>query len=907
MPDSTIKQQTFSFLKGGGEMGRLMRNKDWSESTVGTPDSWPQSLRTTLGIILNSKFPMFLWWGSELICFYNDAYRPSLGENGKHPFILGMPAKDAWPEIWDIIKPLIDQVLAGGEATWMEDQLIPIFRNGKIEDVYWTFSYSPVNNESGYVSGVLVTCTETTENVMIRHKLEESKNKLEFAIEAARLGTWEYNPANNKFISNDRLKEWFGLSHEAEIDLQHATDAIAEKDRQRVIELIQKALDPASGGQYDVEYTIIHPIIKKETIVHAKGKAWFNEENIAYRFNGTLEDVTEEVTARKKVEQSEEKFRSMVVNSPVAKAILRGQDHIIDVANKTILENLWRKTESEVVGKKIIDVFPELRYQKNLEFLDEVFTSGEPHTEKEFKLHLHDANGPTQFYVDFKYSPLREIDGNISGVMITANDVTAQVEARHIIEENEKRLNIVIEASGLGIWELDLKTNEVNYSDRYLEILGYKGKVSLTHEQLLRHLHPKDLHLREKAFKEALVSGVLHYETRIIWLDNSIHWLEGMGKVFYDDQNKPLRMIGTIRDITDEKNYQQELQQREQRFRLLANSMPQHIWTSDIEGNSTYVSDSLCNYTGLTSTDFKNDWSQIVHPDDQERNMSEWTKAVSAKQIFLAENRLRRYDGEYKWHLSRAVPQLDNNGSVQMWVGTSTDIHDIKQNEQLKDDFIKMASHELKTPVTTIRGYVQLLMEMYKNGNDPILANSLSSVDKHISKLTKLITDLLDVTKIETGSLHLAKENFKINKLIEEIIKDIQITTSTHWIIFKPDTDASVFADRDRISQVLINLLINAIKYSPQAKEVIIKTRLTKEEIVVSIQDFGIGIDVDDHEKIFERFYRVQGKNEKTYPGFGIGLFIVKEIISNHQGKIWVESEKGKGSIFYFGLPAIAY
>ena len=165
------------FLRKGGEMGELTRAKDWSKTPVGPPMDGLKALRTTLSIILNSKFPMFLWWGPELICFYNDAYRPSLGTKRKTPCNIGQGAKEAWPEIWDIIKPLIDQVLAGGEATWSEDQLIPIYRNGKIEDVYWTFSYSPVNDESGKVAGVLVTCSETTEKVNTFKSLEESNRR----------------------------------------------------------------------------------------------------------------------------------------------------------------------------------------------------------------------------------------------------------------------------------------------------------------------------------------------------------------------------------------------------------------------------------------------------------------------------------------------------------------------------------------------------------------------------------------------------------------------------------------------------------------------------------------------------------------------------------------------------------
>ncbi|HMK04371.1 MAG TPA: PAS domain-containing protein, partial [Ferruginibacter sp.] len=195
--------KNITFLAGGGEMGKLTREKDWSNTSLGLPQTWPQSLRTTLSIILHSKFPMFLFWGDELTCFYNDAYRPSLGKDGKHPFILGMKGEEAWPEIWHIIKPLIDQVLTQGEATWSEDQLIPIYRNGKIEDVYWTFSYSPVNDESGKPSGVFVTCTESTEKINLLKQLEGSNDELAFAIEATGLGTWDYDPATNKLSANE--------------------------------------------------------------------------------------------------------------------------------------------------------------------------------------------------------------------------------------------------------------------------------------------------------------------------------------------------------------------------------------------------------------------------------------------------------------------------------------------------------------------------------------------------------------------------------------------------------------------------------------------------------------------------------------------------------------------------------
>ncbi|WP_106595236.1 PAS domain-containing sensor histidine kinase [Dyadobacter jiangsuensis] len=179
--------QFFHFIQGGGEMGALTRSFDWSQTPIGPPDQWQQSLRTTLGIVLHSAFPMFLFWGDDLICFYNDAFRPSLGAEGKHP-ALGKKGKEVWPEIWDFIGPLLNKVMTSGEPVWFEDQLVPFFRNGKIEDIYWTFSYSPVYDDSGQVNGVFVTCTETTQKVMIFNRLHDSERRFQNLVVNATVG-----------------------------------------------------------------------------------------------------------------------------------------------------------------------------------------------------------------------------------------------------------------------------------------------------------------------------------------------------------------------------------------------------------------------------------------------------------------------------------------------------------------------------------------------------------------------------------------------------------------------------------------------------------------------------------------------------------------------------------------------
>jgi signal transduction histidine kinase len=297
-----VKNST-DFLIAEGEMARLVREKDWENTVLGSAEGWQQSLKTLIDVILNSKFPMFLFWGPELICFYNDAYRPSLGMDGKHPFILGMRAEEAWIEIWDIIKSLTDHVREGNGATWSEDQLIPIYRNGRMEDVYWTFSYGPVKDESGKIAGVLVTCTETTDKVNVLHKLQESNEQLAFAIEAAELGTFDFNPNTNLFTANQRLKDLFGFTSDGEIQLQDAISTVVEHERQRVAEAIAQSLEYRSGGKFDLQCTILNPVNHNEIVIHAKGIVAFNDDNIAYRLNGTLQDITEQNQFQKQLEK----------------------------------------------------------------------------------------------------------------------------------------------------------------------------------------------------------------------------------------------------------------------------------------------------------------------------------------------------------------------------------------------------------------------------------------------------------------------------------------------------------------------------------------------------------------------------------------------------------------------------
>jgi hypothetical protein len=1036
------------FLSGNGEMANLIRLKNWKDNPLGDVITWPQSLRTTLSIVLNSKFPMFLWWGPKLVCFYNDAYRLFLGENGKHPDILGMDAEAAWAEIWTIIKPLIDEVMQTGTTVWREDQLIPIFRNGQLEDVYWTFSYSPVADETGKPGGVLVMCTETTEKIKGKKTVAFGQKSFDKEKQSQNDFVNLFNKSEKKFrkivmqapvaiavfrgprfvveTANLLYLQVVGKT-EKEVIGQPLLQVLPEM-REAVESLLTGVLTTGIASSM-FEYSV--PINRFGKIDNVYFNAIFEPLKEA---NGSVSgiivvatEVTSLVSAKYKLDESEKHFRSMVMQSPVAVSIFRGPDFIIEIANTAMYENFWHKKEAEVVGKKLLDVFPELKDQKFPALLTSVFENGTTHRENEAAGWLQWNDGIKTFYMDYEYAPLFDSDNTVSGVMVTLNDVTEKVENRKKLEVEEDRLRLAIEGTKLATWDLNLQTDEIVHSPRLAEIFGHPASTVLVHGQMRSQLHPDDLHAIVKpAFEEAIKTSIYNYEARIIWPDKTIHWIRTKGKVIYNDDGKPQRMIGTLlnfteekanqeevarlaavvqssadaiiskkldgtitswnaaaekmfgykaaeiigqplttiippdhlreeeeiikkigqglgvylpetqrlkkdrtaidvsltispvkdqhgniigaskiaRDITKQKQIETKIAASEERFRLLANSMAQLIWTGDTEGNLNYFNQAMYEFSGLVFEDLHTDgWLQMIHPDDRAENIRRWQHSIATGEHFILEHRFKKYDGTYRWQLSRALPQKDSKGNIQIWVGTSTDIHEIKESEHQKDFFISMASHELKTPITSIKGYVQILMATYEHKGDEFLNNSLKIVNKQILTLTTLIADLLDLSKIKSGSLQLNMEYFCLNELIGEIVKEIQVIEPGCVIHFSPDKNTGVYADRGRIGQVLINFLTNATKYSPTCKNINVSTKITDAELQVSVADSGIGISKADQQKIFQRFYRVEGKDEKTFPGFGIGLFIAAEIIQRHHGKIGVESEPGKGSVFYFSLP----
>ena len=437
------QKRTYPFLEGGGEMGERTRNFDWSQTVIGTPDQWPQSLRTTVAMILSSKFPMFLWWGEDMIQFYNDAYRPSLGNEGKHPQALGQKAEDCWPEIWDIIYPLIQQVQTTGEATWSEDQLVPIYRNGKLENVYWTFGYSPVRGDSDKIEGVLVVCTETTEKVTNFKRLQESEVSLRKVTDTVPAVIWITEPDGTCTYLN---KQWYDLTGQTEEEAEGFgwLNATHPDDKEEAGILF------IGANEKQIPFSALYRLRQKDGSYRwaiDKGSPKFSADGVYEGMIGTVVDVHDQKLAEEKIKESETKLSAVIAAAPVGIGLFIGRDLVIEMPNQTFIDIVGKGPDIE--GKPLREAMPELltENQPFLQILDDVYTSGKMFQSFGSQVKILQNGVMTDNYYNITYTPLFDEGGNVYGILDIAVDVTEQVIARKKIEQSGQNLrNMILQA-----------------------------------------------------------------------------------------------------------------------------------------------------------------------------------------------------------------------------------------------------------------------------------------------------------------------------------------------------------------------------------------------------------------------------------------------------------------------------
>lgn len=623
-----------------------------------------------------------------------------------------------------------------------------------------------------------------------------------------------------------------------------------------------------------------------------------------------MKDITEQKKMRVKEQEHYEKFKNLVMQAPVAIMFLKGENFKIEFANDAYMQ-LVEKGKG-FVGKPFFEALPELKEQGIKEVFDTVMETGEPYHGSELAIKIKRKKKAEEGYYNFVYQPMR--DQEMPGIMVISTEVTEQVIARKQMEESAHRYHELIHSSSWLIAILkgeELIIEEVN--DALLKVWGKEkdviGKPIL---QVLPEIEAQGI---DKLFLEVFKTGKPYkaHEMPIEHHHNGKVHLRYFDLIYQPQRNakgfiEGVAIIAT--DVTPQAELHEKLKQSEARFHQLTDIVPDMITNATVDGEVFYYNKCWSDYSGWSPAKLLEEgWAKLMHPDEVSLVEHNWQQAIDTGNDFEMELRIRDKNEDYKWHINRSVPMKDEKGKIIMWVGASTEIQKIKEEEKRKEDFLKLASHELKTPVTSIKGYTQLLLSMLKKEDphkfDAIpLIPGLERIDNQVSRLTRLISEMLDLSRTEESKLELQRETFNMNELVERTVQDIKYSSDEYKINIIHDDKFNINGDMDRISQVLINFITNAIKYSPNDKNIIVRVYKKDESHgAVSVKDKGIGINKKDHEHVFKRFYRVSGTNEKTYSGFGIGLYLAKEIIERHQGQVALKSKKDKGSEFTFILP----
>lgn len=347
------------------------------------------------------------------------------------------------------------------------------------------------------------------------------------------------------------------------------------------------------------------------------------------------------------------------------------------------------------------------------------------------------------------------------------------------------------------------------------------------------------------------------------------------------------------------------LRESEDNYRVIVNQSIAGILKMDLKGNIIFTNDQFCRMLAYDSTELLTlEISDIIYSADRECNRLFLRELVVEGKPYEIEMRLVRKSGEEIWVSNHVSPIFDQDGAVMAATIVSIDITRQKELERQKDEFIGVASHELKTPITGIKAYSELLVGMMDNSVPHIITQLVTRMDVQVNRLTKVVESLLNTSRIAGGQLKLQLELLDLNALLEERVHQGQLTSSKHRIVFTGDKLPFVLADAERLGQVLDNLISNAVKYTPKGGELMIRSESRGSRVRVSICDSGVGIPKREQEKIFDRFYRVKGTSAGTVSGIGLGLYICREIIEKHGGQIAVDSVPDEGSTFYFELPA---
>jgi PAS domain S-box-containing protein len=503
----------------------------------------------------------------------------------------------------------------------------------------------------------------------------------------------------------------------------------------------------------------------------------------------------------------------------------------------------------------------------------------------------------------------------------------ARAQAAFVIAEQGERWRTTLASIGDAVITTDMQGVVTNLNSIAESLTGWKLDAAVG-QPLSTVFHIVNETTRQpvanpvdKVLAEGVIVGLANHAV-LIAKDGSERPIDDSAAPIRCKEGEIVGCVLVFRDVAERRSSEVALARSEQRLRFVMDSMPQKIFTATASGNVDYFNPIWSEYTGLTFEQIRDwGWTQFVHPDDLAENLRVWKSAIETGEEFTFEQRFRRADGEYRWHLSRAKALKDAEGKVLMWVGSNTDIHEQKQTanelrevaarlseaDRRKNEFLAMLAHELRNPLAPIRNGLQIVR--MAEGNGETVRSTADMMERQIRQMVRLVDDLLDVSRITQGKIELRRERVELASIIQQAIETSRpaVEAAHHTLTVKVPTQPEyVNGDAVRLAQVFSNLLNNASKFTEPGGRISLMAEREGSDVVVTVQDSGMGIRPEMLPNVFEMFTQVDRSLERTQDGLGIGLTLVKRLVEMHGGSVTAASDgPGKGSTFVVRLPIV--
>lgn len=883
------------------------------------------------GLFNHAPVAMATFIGPKFVIgLYNELVLQFWGRTAEQ--VAGLPLFEALSEAaGQGFEELLTGVYTTGNPFRAPELPVTLFRNGRLEDTFIDFIYEALRDETGKIYGILVVCVEITEQVQARNKVEQLNTELQSANDILTELTKNLTESEARFrklaegseimisvneVNGDVIyvnQAWLNLTGQTQEAMQEYGwgDFLHPDDQEQLLKDFRAGID--SMEAFTVEFRMMNAAGEPRYIYTRVNPRFLPDGSYGGTISSSI-DITDRVKANAEVEDAIERLN-------VALDAGNFGTTEVDLATGAMVCNeRFKNLFGRFSGEEMVyaDMFEAMlpKYREAIRAQSQKAQRERSLYEATYEIkwpdgsiHWIEAHGRARYGADGK--PNRMV-----GILA---DVTEQVKARTALEQAEIKLRLATEAAALGTWYINAETLEFLPSVRLKELFGFGPDEVMPYAAAVDQIAESHRQRVTDAVSAAIAEGKTYdIEYPVMGFhDGRLRWVRATGRLFKADGGEPAHFSGTMIDITEQVAAMESIRKSGDDLRISRDETQLAI---DAAALATFdYNPSTGKFKG---NQLIREWFGLQPEEEIELSVATSVIAdADRERVLAAIAEALKFESGGNYEVSYTIinpldpvprvvkafgeTQFNERQEPVRLSGVLQDITEQRQDEQRKNDFISMVSHELKTPLTSLLGYVQMLQLITRKQGDEKLNGVLEKSQAQVKKMTTMINGFLDMSRFQSGKIYLQKQEFLLNQLLEETVAETLLVNGSHEISFVQCAPVLITADRDKIGQVVTNLLSNAVKYSPKGSRITVSCQARNKLATVSVTDEGVGINQANREKLFDRFFRVEGKQAETISGFGIGLYLSAEIIERHQGKIWVESEPGEGSTFYFEIPIV--